>query len=117
MLKRPALVLSTVLFAALPAFAHSRPKVMVPAANSTVAAPSEVSVVFTEALEPKFSSLALTDAAGKTLSTEHSKADPADPKHLTLALPTLAPGTYFVHWVSTAPDGHKMDGDYSFSVK
>jgi copper resistance protein C len=103
--------------AVVPAFAHSRPKTMTPAANSTVSAPAEVSVFFSEPLEPKFSSLKLTNEKGAVLSVAASTMDPADPTHLTLALPKLAPGVYYVHWVSAATDGHRMDGDYTFTVK
>lgn len=99
------------------AYAHSRPRVMVPAANSTVASPAEVSVIFSEALDPKFSSLTLTDEKGKALSTAKTVPDPKNHLHLTLPLPRLAPGTYYVHWVSAALDGHRMDGDYAFTVK
>ncbi len=103
--------------AALPALAHSKPKTMTPEANSTVAAPAQVSVVFTEALEPKFSSLQLMDAQGAVVSRDKSAVDPADAKHMTLALPRLAAGTYRVHWKTAALDGHRMDGDYSFKVQ
>jgi methionine-rich copper-binding protein CopC len=103
--------------AAVPAFAHSRPKTMTPAANSIVSAPAEVSVFFTEPLEPKFSSLQLTDEKGTVLSTASSTMEPADHTHLILALPKLAPGVYYVHWISAATDGHRMDGDYAFTVK
>ncbi|SEC63596.1 copper resistance protein CopC [Terriglobus roseus] len=101
----------------IPAFAHSKPKIMEPAANSTVEAPTELSVIFSEALDPKFSSLALTDEKGTVLSKAKTIADPANHMHLSLPLPKLAPGTYYVHWVSAAVDGHRMDGDYSFKVK
>jgi methionine-rich copper-binding protein CopC len=100
-----------------PAFAHSKPKVMVPAANSTVASPKEVSVIFSEALDPKFSTLSLTDEKGTVIPTGKTIADPENHLHLSLPLPKLAPGTYYVHWISAAVDGHKMDGDYSFTVK
>lgn len=103
--------------AALPAFAHAHPKAMTPAANSTVAAPSEISVFFSEPLEPKFSKLELKDAKGSVLSKQPSLLDPKDKTHLTLALPHLDAGVYHVHWVSAATDGHRMDGDYSFNVK
>jgi methionine-rich copper-binding protein CopC len=112
-----SLVALTFSLAAVPAVAHSRPKTMTPAANSIVGVPTEVSVFFTEPLEPKFSSLQLTDGKGTVLSTLSSKMDPADHTHLTLALPKLAPGIYYVHWISAATDGHRMDGDYTFTVK
>ncbi|QHN03271.1 copper resistance protein CopC [Granulicella sp. WH15] len=113
---RSAAVL-TLLLSAIPAFAHSRPKEMSPDKNSTVSAPTQVSVVFTEPLEGKFSSLSLTDEKGAVLSKEHSVLDPADAKHMTLPLPTLAPGTYYVHWIAVAPDSHRMEGEYPFTVK
>ena len=105
------------LLGTLHAYAHAKPKVMVPDANSTVSAPGQVSVVFTEALEPKFSSLKLTDANGTVLSKAASVVDASDHKHMTLDLPPLAPGVYYVHWASAATDGHRMDGQYSFTVK
>jgi methionine-rich copper-binding protein CopC len=99
------------------ALAHSRPKVMVPAADSTVASPATISVTFTEPLEAKFSSLNVTDEQGKQFNTATSAAAPNDPKTLTLDLPKLQPGGYLVHWVSVAADGHRMEGEYKFTVK
>jgi methionine-rich copper-binding protein CopC len=107
----------TLALSATVALAHSKPKVMLPAPDSTGPAPAELSVIFTEPLMGKFSKLELTDEKGKVISKESSVQDPKDSKHLTLKLPKLAPGTYYVHWVSAAPDGHRMDGDYSFNVK
>ena len=104
-------------FVASSAHAHSKPKVMVPDANSAVDAPAQISVIFTEALEPKFSSLKVTDTKGTQVSKAASEVDPADRKHMTLELPRLAPGVYSVHWVTAATDGHRMDGQYSFTVK
>jgi methionine-rich copper-binding protein CopC len=110
--------LGAVLTLAVPcALAHSRPKVMVPAADSTVDSPATISVTFTEPLELKFSSLNVTDEGGKQINTATSAAAPNDPKTLTLALPTLRPGGYLVHWVSVAADGHRMEGEYKFTVK
>jgi methionine-rich copper-binding protein CopC len=104
--------------AAVPAaLAHSHPVAMTPAKDSTVSAPTEVSVNFSEALEPKFSMLELQDSKGMVVSKTPSMLDAKDAKHLTLALPTLAPGVYTVHWVSVATDGHRLEGKYSFTVK
>ena len=97
------------ILAVSPALAHSKPKTMTPEANSTV--------FFTEALEPKFSSLQLMDQQGAVVSKEKSVVDPANAKHMTLSLPKLGPGTYRVHWMTAALDGHRMDGDYSFKVQ
>ena len=110
--------MSAVLIVSVPyALAHSRPKVMVPAAYSTVASPAAISVTFTEALEAKFSSLNVTDEQGKKINTVSSKPAPNDPLTLTLALPPLQPGGNLVQWVSVAADGHRMEGEYKFTVK
>ncbi len=117
MLKRTFAVLAIALLAAVPAFAHSHPTKMSPDKGETVAAPTMVSVEFSEALEPKFSSLTLTDDKDAVVSKVPSVVDPADAKHMTLALPTLAPGVYTVKWVTTALDAHHLEGKYTFTVK
>jgi len=114
---RVATVVCTVLLAAAPAFAHSHPVTMTPAKDSTVSAPTQVSIIFSEALEPKFSSIKLEDSTGAVVSKAASVLDPANAKHLTLALPKLAPGVYTVDWVSSSVDGHRLQGKYSFTVK
>lgn len=112
-------LMSAVLFFAVPyASAHARPKVMVPAADSVVTSPAIVSITFSEAVESKFSSLNVTDEQGtKKFNTASSAPLANDPKTLTLALPLLRPGGYLVHWVSVAVDGHRMEGEYKFTVK
>ena len=99
------------------AWAHARPKVMVPAADSTVSAPASISVTFTESVEGKFSSLSVANEQGKKVNTVPSVQPANDPRTLTLALPALPPGGYLVQWVSVAADGHRMAGEYKFTVK
>ena len=111
------LAVSSLLASALPAFAHAHPKTMIPAANSVVASPAQLSVEFSEALEPRFSKLIFTDSKGAALTKQPSTVDATDPKHMTLSLPKLPSGVYHVHWISAATDGHRMDGDYTFTVQ
>jgi methionine-rich copper-binding protein CopC len=111
-------MMSVGLFFAVPAaFAHARPKVMLPAADSVGPSPATVSITFSEAVEPKFSSINVTDEQGKKFNTASSMPAAGDPKTLTLALPALPPGGYLVHWVSLAADGHRLEGEYKFTVK
>lgn len=111
-------LMSTGLFFAVPsAFAHARPKVMTPAPDSVGPSPSVVSITFSEAVEPKFSSINVTDEQGKKLNTASSVPAANDPKTLTLAMPVLSPGGYLVQWVSLAADGHRLEGEYKFTVK
>ena len=116
MLRRLA-ALATLAALSCPAFAHARPKVANPAADATVEAPKEISIVFTEAVDAKFSSLHLLDAKGSPIATAATVADPVDHAHLSLPVPHLAPGTYEVHWETAALDGHHLDGTYKFTVK
>ena len=97
--------------------AHAHPKTMAPAADATVAPPSEVSMGFSEALEAAFSSLAVIDAAGHAVAGGKTELDGATHTMLHMSLPALAPGVYTVKWVAVARDGHRTSGSYSFTVK
>jgi copper resistance protein C len=106
------------MFAAGPsAFAHAHPTVMNPSPDSSGPAPSLISITFSEAVEPKFSSIRLTDERGTSEGSEVSKSVRADPETITLAVPKLTAGTYVVHWVSVAVDGHRLEGSYKFTVR
>ncbi len=98
-------------------WAHAHPKSMAPAADATVAAPAEVSMTFTEALEQAFSSLTVVDAAGHAVANGKAEVDSTTHTVMRLALPALAPGVYTVKWVAVARDGHRTNGSYSFTVK
>lgn len=99
------------------AWAHAHPTAMSPSADATVASPSVVSISFSEPLEPRFSSVDVLGDGGKKINTSTSTPKPGDPKTLTLTLPALHSGTYTVHWVSVAADGHRMEGRYKFTVR
>ena len=111
-----ALALSLML-TPLAALAHVFPQKQEPGAGSTVEAPARVTITFDGPLEPAFSSLTVTDAAGKQVSTAKSTVDAQQPSVASVALPALAAGKYTVHWVAVASDGHRTHGDYSFNVK
>ena len=115
---RPIASALVLVFAAVPsALAHAHPMVMKPAPDSTVPAPISISISFSEAVEPKFSSIQLTDEKGKSVDSEASRPKPNDPKTLILAVPKLTAGTYFVHWANVAVDGHRLEGSYKFTVQ
>jgi copper resistance protein C len=110
------LFLAALLAGAPFAFAHSHPTAMTPAANSTVSAPGSIVIHFSEALEAKFSSISLADAAGHVVSKEPASRS-TDGKIMTLKVPVLAPGSYTVNWVAVATDAHRTEGNYKFTVK
>ena len=99
------------------AFAHALPTTREPAPNTTVSAPAQVTIHFSEPLEPAFSKITLTDAQGHEAVSGAAAVDPQDKATLRLALQPLAPGRYTVHWTAVASDGHRTHGDYAFTVK
>ena len=117
-LSRPILSALLLMLAAVPsALAHAHPMVMKPAPDSSGPTPSSISITFSEAVEPKFSSIQLTDEKGKSVDSDASRPKPNDPKTLFLAVPKLTTGTYIVHWVSVAVDGHRLEGSYKLTVQ
>jgi methionine-rich copper-binding protein CopC len=99
------------------AYAHAHLDRASPAAGATVAtAPSEVTLHFTEKLEPKFSAIVVRDAAGKQVDKGDTGVDAADQALLRVSLQPLVPGRYKVEWRVTSVDTHSSKGDYSFRV-
>jgi methionine-rich copper-binding protein CopC len=98
------------------AFAHAHPKVMTPGPDSVGPAPAAITITFSEPIEPRFSSIRLTDASDHAIPTgaAHSGGDAST---LTLPVQKLASGVYIVHWISVATDGHRLAGQYKFTVR
>jgi methionine-rich copper-binding protein CopC len=96
--------------------AHAALKTANPAPNATVAAPKDIVLHFSEALEMKLSSFKVTTAAGVEVMT---MAMPAPDKLSIAAMPMapLAPGQYTVSWTAVGDDSHPNKGTYSFTVK
>lgn len=99
------------------AFAHAHLAEAVPAAGSTLAqAPSEVSIHFTEDLEPRFSNIEVFDKGGHAVTSGPAHLVDGDGDHLAVRVKKLGAGTYKVKWHATATDTHKTQGDYVFTV-
>jgi copper resistance protein C len=99
------------------AHAHAQLVRAVPAAGGTLhAAPSEVTLRFSERLEPAFSSVAVRDSAGKQIDKGDGKVDKGDRKIIRVSLPSLEPGVYKVEWKAVSADTHKISGDFTFKV-
>ena len=97
---------------------HAFPERAEPRAGATVAAaPSHVRIWFDGALEPAFSSLRVQTAGGQWIDAGEGRVDPADATLLAVRLSPLAPGTYRVLWNVVARDGHRTEGDYTFTVQ
>lgn len=88
---------------------HAEPRV-----GSTVpTAPRELSLSFTQKLEPAFSSVEVSDANG-------TRVDLGKPSISTsvmrIGLKPLSPGTYRVRWHVLSVDTHTTEGSFTFQV-
>ena len=112
-----AVLLGATCFAST-AFAHARLEASDPKAGSVLAAaPKTVRLTFNEALEPSFSKIAVVDAANAAVAVSHVDVDKSNPKVMTATLPPLPAGQYRVQWSAVTGDGHKVKGEFGFSVK
>jgi methionine-rich copper-binding protein CopC len=98
--------------------AHAKLQASDPKAGSTLGtAPKQIRLQFTEALEPAFSTIKLTDASNAEVPLPPAKVDPVDPKALQTPLPALRAGTYRVQWSAMTHDSHKVKGELTFKIK
>ncbi|KKB61845.1 hypothetical protein WM40_20810 [Robbsia andropogonis] len=108
----------TIASAAPLAFAHAHPKTMIPTKDAVVdSAPPAVTINYTEGLAARFSKIDVSDAAGQAVSSGPSTVDPKESTRMSVPLKPLKAGSYTVHWVAVADDGHRTQGDYTFTVK
>jgi methionine-rich copper-binding protein CopC len=101
---------------ASPTFAHTDLVKSIPAADSTVQAPTSIILTFSEKVAPAFTGFALTmdDGAKVSLTTAIStegKVITGTPKGSLMA------GSYKLVWHAAAADGHRTDGTFSFKIK
>jgi len=80
------------------------------------ASPRQISVSFSEPIEPAYSTLTLTDAAGHEPPHGKATVPQEDPKRLVLPIDSLGPGRYTVKYRALSMDGHAVTGEYGFSV-
>ena len=95
---------------ALPTRFDPRPDAVLPAA------PVDVRILFDGDLEPAFSGIQVTDAAGRRVDRREARVDPRNRRLLRVALDAMGPGVYRVAWKVLAIDGHRAQGTYVFTV-
>jgi methionine-rich copper-binding protein CopC len=89
-----------------------------PGAGSVVrASPSHIRIWFDSPLEPAACVIHVQNATGERVDGNDSRVDNKDPKLLEVSLPLLPSGKYRVIWHVMSLDGHKVEGDYTFSVQ
>jgi copper resistance protein C len=106
-----------VLLSADAALAHALLESASPPAGGTVEAPSQISITFSEGVEPKFSGIALSGPGGAVPLGKAGVA-PGDNKVLVVKIgKTLAAGAYAVKWHAVSVDAHHTQGHFDFTVK
>ena len=113
------LLCSLVLSAPWPhvAWGHAFPQRAEPRVGATVnVAPGHMRIWFDATLEPVFSTLRVQDASGRRVDRGDAHVADSDPTLLEVSLLPLAPGTYHVVWSVVARDGHRTDGDFTFTI-
>jgi copper transport protein len=117
---RTALVLLAAAAAlALPAasWAHAALVRTTPTASVVVNRPPPVVLLtYTEAVEPRFAVVSVTDAAGKQETAGSPRRSASDPKTLVVSLHRVPQGWYLVYWRVVSVDGHPVRGAFTFAV-
>jgi len=100
--------------AATAASAHAFLDHASPLVGSTVRTPPrEVSLTFTQSLEPAFSGIAVFDSGGARV--DQGKAQ-ISANTMRIQLKALGPGSYRVRWRALSVDTHTTEGDFTFYV-
>jgi copper resistance protein C len=88
---------------------HAEPRV----GNKVATPPREVTLWFTQKLEPAFSSVMVTNAAGQRVDTGKARVSG---NQMSVSLRPGGTGTYHVTWRVLSVDTHTTDGSFSFQV-
>ena len=88
---------------------HAEPRV----GNKVATAPHEVTLWFTQKLEPAFSTITVTNAAGERVDSGKTRVSG---NQMSVPLRAGGAGTYRVNWHVLSVDSHNTDGSFTFQV-
>jgi copper resistance protein C len=109
-------ILPLLVVAAVSAHAHAYLDRAEPRVGSIVSsAPRQLSLWFTQNLEPAFSGARVVDSAGARVD-QGARVDPANRSLMRVSLRPLRPGSYRVYWRVLSVDTHTTEGSFSFQV-
>lgn len=101
-------------FAAGEASAHASLDRAEPRVGHKVATPPrEVTLWFTQKLEPRFSSITVTNAAGERVDTGKTRVNGGQ---MSVPIRAGGSGTYRVNWRVLSVDAHATEGNFTFQV-
>jgi copper transport protein len=99
------------------AFAHAALLRTVPQASVTVASsPKQIALTYSEAVEPRFAIVSVTDAAAHQENDGAPRRSPSNPDTLLIPIKHVPEGWYLVYWRVISVDGHPVRGAFTFAV-
>ena len=99
------------------AWAHAALLKTVPAASVTVnTPPKQLRLTYSEAVEPRFAHVSVTDANATQEASGPPQRSPQDADELVVPLKQLREGWYLVFWRAISADGHPVRGAFTFAV-
>lgn len=115
--RRAALALLALIMVADGASAHSFLEGAEPRPGSTVkTVPADVRLRFTERLEAAYSTVRVTDEAGRRVDRGEAHMEAGAPKRLRVPLLPIEPGRYTVRWRVLSVDSHVVEGEFTFRL-
>jgi copper transport protein len=120
-MKRVALIILAAATASLTlpaaAWAHAALLGTTPVASRVVnVPPKQVSLRYSEPVEPRFAIVSVTNAGGEKQTAGPPRRSPADADTLLVPLKHLREGWYLVYWRVISVDGHPVRGAFTFAV-
>jgi copper transport protein len=73
-------------------------------------------MTYSEAVEPRFAIVSITDAAGRRVAAGPPGRSPTNPDTLVTKLKPIGEGWYLVYWRVISADGHPVRGAFTFAV-
>ena len=99
------------------ALAHAALVRTSPTASGIVSSPpARVLLTYSEAVEPRFAIVSVTDAGGHQVTAGSPKRSASDPDTLVTPLHRVSQGWYLVFWRVISVDGHPVRGAFTFAV-
>ncbi len=99
------------------AWAHAALLRTIPSASQTVnTPPKELRLTYSEAVEPRFAIVSVTDAEAHQQTAGPPRRSATDVDTLVVPLEKLDEGWYLVWWRVISADGHPVRGAFTFAV-
>jgi copper transport protein len=99
------------------ALAHAALLRTTPSASGTVnGSPARVALTYSEAIEPRFAIISVTDAGGHSQAASPPARSAANPDEIVVPVRHMARGWYLVYWRVISADGHPVRGAFTFAV-